>query len=214
MDTSPLWTPIPVETFCPARLFSLHNPIKKWNLFNPFMPTCTFLLIGLYKENKRAGQKVSTLVGCSQRWCVHRVRFYCILLLWLILTWPKCMPIPICHPEYFLNTKKDTYNLADCWGYNPGSVCDCKYPDPVSIHIPVYRQSTQTNGHPRIEEQRAEKSQDEIWWHTLSGNLMRYFTSNLMTYFTSNLMTCSVSNLMTYSTSNLITCFTSNLMTC
>ena len=35
-------------------------------------------LIGLYKENKRAGQKVSIWVGCPQRWSVHMAGFYCI----------------------------------------------------------------------------------------------------------------------------------------
>ncbi len=34
-------------------------------------------LIGLYRENKRAGQKVSTWVRCPQRRGVHRAGFYC-----------------------------------------------------------------------------------------------------------------------------------------
>ncbi len=33
-----------------------------------------------YKENKQAGQKVSTEVGCPQRWGVHRAGFYCTLI--------------------------------------------------------------------------------------------------------------------------------------
>ncbi len=35
-------------------------------------------IIGLYKENKRAGQKVPTWVGCPHRWGVHKAGFYCI----------------------------------------------------------------------------------------------------------------------------------------
>ncbi len=44
----------------------------KWTAWPPH-------LIGLYKENKQAGQKVYTVVGCPQRCGVHRRGFYCIL---------------------------------------------------------------------------------------------------------------------------------------
>ncbi len=63
--TSVMWTP-------EGRPKSVHNS-KVSTLVKLSVAMATVYII----ENKRAGQKLSTVVGCPQRWGVHRARFYC-----------------------------------------------------------------------------------------------------------------------------------------
>ncbi len=107
-----------------------------------------------YKENKPAGQKVSTKVGCPQRWGVHRARFYCIA----IQDWTVPIIVPKDLVSIFVPCSKDVepfLNLTRCgekpcnpmvmsfsvvalrWGLRLQYGLEPKSSDPWPPHLPM-----------------------------------------------------------------------------
>ena len=102
--------------------------------------------------NKRAGQKVSTVVGCPQRGCVHRMRFYCTCC-WI----PQCMscrqwkclmsiPPASLDPPHFLLIHAYIYQMITDWRLSHDGLINYRQNNAYSlISVYIYSQTHYIN---------------------------------------------------------------------